>query len=283
MEQPSEELFFGFSDEWEDFGKRHPALLERFPTFISAITAAFIRDTTLSELIDKFVLLYGRLCCEDFSEVLLCCGNGYGFAGQKLVRSLYERAVTLRYLHEHPDELQAFIDFNDVATRKLLLSAEETFGRQLLQPDAREKVEEDYKTVQAQFMVTDCKVCGTKRLNHTWSKLDFAAMAKRVGSLGDLIVPAYYMPLRQAHATFGSLLSRLAEGERQEILFNHAAQRKQADYALMTAHNIMLDVLKVQDERFKVPELGEKIEECFRDFSEIYAKNQRNPCAESEM
>lgn len=272
MSEPTRELLFGFSEEWEDFGKRHPLLLERFPNFINAIAATFIRDTSLPEPIDRFVLLYGRLCCEDFSEVLLCCGNGYGQGAQKLVRSLYERAVTLHYLHEHPEELQAFMDFHHVATHKLLVSAEETFGKQLVSREARAKVEEDYAAVKEQFMVTDCKKCGTKRPGHTWNKLDFVAMAKKVGGLGTLIVPAYYMSLRQAHATFGSLLSRLEEGESENILFKHAAQRKEADYALMTAHNIMLDVMKVQDERFKVPGLAGQIEQCFTDFMEVYAK-----------
>jgi hypothetical protein len=54
---------------------------------------AFIRHAQLSEPIDKFVLMFGRICVEDFLEVILCCGNGNGHAAEKLVRGLYERAV----------------------------------------------------------------------------------------------------------------------------------------------------------------------------------------------
>jgi hypothetical protein len=63
------------------------------------------------EPIDRFVSFYERLCCEDFFEVLLCCGNGYGVAALKLLSTLYERGVTL---HEHPEELDAFVDFYHV-------------------------------------------------------------------------------------------------------------------------------------------------------------------------
>ena len=64
-------------------------------------------------------------------------------------------------------------------------------------------------------MVTDCKKCCTEKLNHTWSKLNFVAMAKKTEHLDQLIVQAYYLPMRHGHATFGAILSRL-EGVRLE-------------------------------------------------------------------
>jgi hypothetical protein len=57
---------------------------------------AFNRNMPLEEPIDKFLLMFGRDCVEDFSEILFCCGNAYGHAAQKLLRGLYERAVTMR-------------------------------------------------------------------------------------------------------------------------------------------------------------------------------------------
>ncbi len=93
-ETTSQKFSCGFPEEWQDFEKRHRLFLERFPNLVAALNTAFIRRATLSEHIDKFIFLYGRLCCEDFFEVGLCCGNGYGAAAMKLVRSLYERAIT---------------------------------------------------------------------------------------------------------------------------------------------------------------------------------------------
>src|SRR5439155_26675809 len=83
----SQKFSCGFPEEWKDFEKRHRLLLERFPNLVAALNTAFIRRATLSEHIDKFIFFYGRLCCEDFFEVGLCCGNGYGAAAMKLVRS----------------------------------------------------------------------------------------------------------------------------------------------------------------------------------------------------
>lgn len=52
---------------------------------------------------------------EDFNEVLLLCGNGYGIGAEKLIRGMYERAVTLVYLHQHPEYADDFLDYHKVA------------------------------------------------------------------------------------------------------------------------------------------------------------------------
>src|SRR4029077_8728426 len=97
------------------------------------------------------------------------------------------------------------------------------------------------------------------RLNHTWNKLDFASMA-RATCLGKLLALGYYIPLRNAHATVASMLSRMEAGQNGGIAFAGAAQRKEADNALRVSHNIILDALRVEDEHFSVPGLKEQNE-----------------------
>jgi hypothetical protein len=264
-------LIFGFREEWQDFGKRNAIFLERFPPLENAMKLAFHRDAQLSEPIDKFVLMFGRVCVEDFLEVLLCCGNGNGQAAQKLLRGLYERAVTLRYLREHPSEIDDFLDFYHVSQRKLMIACKNTMGEEVFPPEMAADIENEYEKVKDKYIVTDCKKCGTTRLNHTWSKLDFVAMANKT-ALGKLIVPGYFLPLRQAHATVASMVSRMAVGRNDGIAFVDAAQRKEADNALRVSHNILLDVLRVQDEHFVVPGLEELNETCLQDFVDIWQK-----------
>src|SRR5208283_4349305 len=169
--------FFGFPDEGERFQQRHPLWGERFPNLARAIDMSFTRVQVMSAPQDKFVYLYGRMCAEDFMEMLLVCGNGYGTAGMKLLRTMYEHTITLRYLHEHPDEVGAFMDYHRVQQYKLMKPILEVFGNDALPPDTVADVERKFAEVKDEFMVTDCKTCGTKRLNHTWNKLDFVSMA----------------------------------------------------------------------------------------------------------
>jgi hypothetical protein len=261
-------VIFGFPEEWQDFAERNALFLERFPSLARAIALAFTRDTVLPEPIDKFVLGFGRVCQANFSEILLCCDNGSGLAAQQLLRGLYERAVTLRYLHEHPTEVEDFLHFHYVNQRKLMIACKGTMGK-VFSPNQAEKIEKDYEAVKDKFRVTDCEKCGTKRINHTWSKLDFVAMAKKT-ILGKLIVPGYFIPLRQAHATMGSLLSMVEPSPTGGISFIGAAQRKEADGALNFSHLFFLDVLSVQEERFAVPALKEQIGICWQDFEDIW-------------
>jgi hypothetical protein len=265
-------LTFGYPEEWKDFEKRNPLFVKRYPRLQKGIEIAFKRNTALEEPIDKFIFMFGRLCVEDLYEIVMCCGNAYGYAGQKLLRGLYERAVTLRYLHEHPEEIEDFLDYHHVSQRKLKIACEETMGADTLAPEQAAEIESEFAAVKKRFMVCVCEKCGTKRLNHTWSKLDFVAMAKKT-CLGKLFAIGYVIPLRHAHATVASMISRMELTDEGATTFKWEAQRKEADAALRAAHNVFLDILRVQEERFGVPGLKEQNEVCLQDFVDIWQKD----------
>ena len=107
----------------------------------------------------------GRLYCEDFSEIGLCWGTGYGSAALKSVLGLYERAVALRCLLEHPQKLPGFSDHHHVASYKLMVLVEETLGTKTVPDETRMKLKADFEAVKDRIMVTACEPCGTKRLD----------------------------------------------------------------------------------------------------------------------
>jgi uncharacterized protein DUF5677 len=259
---------FGFPEEWRDFEKRNALFFERFPRLQESMEHTF-GLLQLSEPIDKFVFMYGRVCLEDFYEILLCSANGHGQAAQKLLRGLYERVVTLEYLHEHPAELADFYDFHRLSQRKLKIACENTMGKDTFTEEMASDIEAEFEAIKDRFMVTDCAACGTKKLNHTWSKLDFVAMANKT-SLGKLIVLGYYLPLRQAHATVASMFSRLVATDDGGLTFEQTAQRHPADNALRVAHNVILNVMRVENERFQIAGLAERYATCLQDFVDIW-------------
>lgn len=268
-------LIFGYPDESEAFRKRHPLFLERFGHLGRAIDLAFTRVATMSGPEDKFVYFYGRLCAEDFMEILLVCGNGYGAAGMKLLRSLYEHAVTLRYLHEHPDEIEKFMDYHHIAQHKLMRAILDTMGEGAMPPSMVEDIKSRYAAVKNDFMVTACE-CGRKRLNHTWSKLDFVSMAKQTGDIGSHIVPGYFLPLRHSHSTVPAMTERLEiVGER--MAFKADPQPDLSDSALMEAHLCILDVLRVQSEHFRIEGLQGQISICYQDYVDVWIANCKAP------
>ena len=263
--------FYGFPEEATNFERRHPLWQERMTRLTHAINSAFTRTQMMTSAEDKFVYFYGTLVAEDFMEIFLVAVNGYGIAAMKLVRSMYEHTVTLRYLHDHPNEVGAFIDYDHVQQYKLMKPIMETFGKDVLPAETVADVERRYGEVRDKFMVKSCD-CGAMRVNHTWSKLDFVSMAKKSGALGTLIVPGYFWPLRHGHSTFRAITDRMQTVDGR-MEFKRESQPVLADQALGLAHNCILVVLEIQNERFKVEGLGAEIQACVRDWVETWAPN----------
>lgn len=270
---------FGFPSEWKDFHERHKLFFERLPNLKRAQEIAFLRAFTPSKISEGVVFFLGRLCGEDFFEILLLCGNGYGFGGMRLLRGMYERAVTARYLHLHPDDAKSFLDFHWVTKRKQVQAIKETFGADVLPKDKMDELEAQFRRVEGEFQVTRCKKCGAKGLNYTWSKLDLVSMAGQAGNLGKLIVPAYYFPTEEAHSTAGGILSRLEESG-EGIRFKDGPGRDKADESLLAGHNILLDVLLLQKEHFGLEALAEPLGKCFQDFLDIWGRGPKEPNGE---
>jgi hypothetical protein len=177
------EIMFGFPAEWQAFVERHPEFLPRFPNIAKAIDLAFKRTFHATGLLDHEVYFLGRLIAEEFMEILLLCANGYGIGAQKLLRGMYERAVTAYYLREHPGEVENYLSFHKVAAHKFLKAVQASMGDNIFSPEQVAKTEQEFNEVRGRFMVRDCKVCNTTRLNHTWSSRDLVSMARASGDL----------------------------------------------------------------------------------------------------
>ncbi len=271
MVSPNNFTFYGFPDECRNFDERHPLSNEMMGNLVRALNLAFTRVEVMKGSADKFVYFFGRIILEDFMEVALVCYHGYGVAASKLVRSMYEFTVTLRYLHEHPDEADTFLAYHLVQQDQLTSRLIETFGESILPAELMAEIKRKAAEVKEDFMIPVCDHPGSKmRLNHTWNKLDFVAMAKKAGEIGRLIVPGYYFPLRHAHPTFGGLTDRL-EIVNEQMSLKGDAQPEIADRSLMTAQNCILDALKVQSEHFKIEGLEDAIQVCYRDFVRVWS------------
>jgi hypothetical protein len=266
---PNKQIF-GYPDQWEDFEKRNAKFIERFPTLKRALDMAFVREFTTNTPADRAIYFLGRLCIEDFMELLCLAANGYGVGALKLLRGLYERVVTAAYLSKNPEEADLFLDFRFISRHKALQAyiAGGTPDKRWL--DLAEKKKDDFERVKARFEVDDCKKCGTKRTNHTWSKIDFVSMAKKT-DLGKLLAQGYYEPLNHAHGTAEALMLRLRLLPSEEIVFESGPQPGEADRALMVAHAVMVELIGVQAKYFRMADLERAYEECAQDHVEIWS------------
>jgi len=272
MNDKAPSVEYGYPEEWSNFAARHSEFTRRFVNIEKALQAAFHRTHQTTTPAERTIYFLGRLAVEEFMEILLLCGNGYGIGAQKLVRGMYERAVTARYLFKHPDEVDDCTAFHRVTDRRFLKAIQSTVGPDVFTEEQTETIERDYEAVKSRFMVPDCKTCNTLRLNHTWSRKDVVSMARESEDLWHLIVPAYYVPTREFHSTLGAIFSRLdpdAVAKGEGLIFDSTAQRDRADQAIITAHTILLNVLDLQRECFHITELEPLLQSCFEDFRAI--------------
>lgn len=72
----------------------------------------------------------GETCRRDFLEIAFLAVNGHGAAAQKLLRGLYERAVTLEYIRRSPDKAERFVRYGAIQEYKVLKVALELVGQE---------------------------------------------------------------------------------------------------------------------------------------------------------
>ena len=269
MELQPEQLICGYPDQWRVFQERHEKFLERLGQLKTTLDLAFIRPFSSSGSEDRVIFTMGRLCTEDFWEIALLCANGYGFGALKLLRSLYELAVTMAYLCENPSEVDAFLNYHWIAQHRLLEALKHSFGHDLVPKQFIYQVEQAYAKYKKDYFITFCSKCDKKRVNYTWSKLDIVSMAQKT-AFGELVIPGYYEPMMHAHSTVNALLPRIEETDGGGFGFNPDSQPKEADRALMTAHNVILGVMDLQKKFFELGVLEEPLQTCLQDFVEVW-------------
>ncbi len=266
----------GFPDEWDAFFKRHPLWGEVFDRLHQIFELIFIRNAKIESQADAIVFLMGRLCIEDFNEIFLLSANGYGHGSFKILRGLYERVVTISYISKNKNEAEGFFNYRYVQERKLFEHGKAFFGdiEKYFGKKNIEKSMKNYEAHKNEFKYTVCKKCKKTGIMHSWSKLDLASMAKKV-DLHELYFPGYLVPTLHAHATNLSFFSRIKYSPKNGYSFNESSQPDAADKSLITAHNLIIRLLRIQNEYFNL-NCDSKIDELSNDFGIIWKENNKN-------
>jgi hypothetical protein len=258
---------FGVPDEQTDFASRNVAFLDVLPALMKRINELLAQrswlpaprgdDETEEEFgqrtaAQRLVFFLGRLVAEDFMEILLLCANGYGFAGLRLLRSMFEAVVTGLYVARHPDKATAFLGYHTIHERKFIKSAEAA-GIDLSQliPEAEQtRIEREYQATKDRYRQMKCPECDAVLGDVSWTKMDPIAMARELG-LHQLAVQCYSYTTLQVHTTPTRLISRLEETQ-DGLRFRAWPQRKEADAAMVGAHICIAVVLNAHNEYFSL-------------------------------
>ena len=252
------------------FAERRMVFLERFENLRLALNSAYIRSLDDAGALESMIFFTSRQAADDFMEILLVCGNGEGTAGEKLLRSFYERVVTTTYLHKFPEKFDAYFNYYHVTAKKVMDSERRMWGDDFYPPEKVTEVEENYERVKDDYRNRECKGCGRKEPGGAWSPVALGDMAKQVG-LDRYYHFAYSRPLLQAHPSVKGTLRRLVGDPDGPISWGERIDRKKSDDVLATAHALILHLFDVQIERFQVDGLQALAERAAQDFKDIWS------------
>jgi hypothetical protein len=220
----------------------------------------------------------GETCRQDFLEVAFLAVNGHGIGAQKLLRGLYERAVTLEYIRRSPEKAERFVRYAGIQEHKASKVAVDLVGRDAFdatmgQPFA--DIEEMYLKVKPEFEVTDCKKCQTKRTAISWD-LDFTSMVKKLGEpYESQYLIAYAIPTMHIHASLASAFSRESVGMTADERRIH-----DAELALISATLIFVLVIQSQSEIFSLG-FDSETKACWEEVTEVWRDRPHSPRAEA--
>jgi hypothetical protein len=261
---------FGAPEHWKAFARRNADFMEVQGAIHDALNRVFIRDMSAQGKPSDVVYALGRVWSEDYLEVLLLCGNGYGFAALKVLRGMFERLVTAKFLHLHPEETGNYLDYYWINEYRLMQAVERTMKPGVIPAERKRRAEERYEIVRQLYTIPDCKKCGTTRVHHTWHRLDVVSMAHKVG-LQDLIVSCYYVPTHHIHATVHGIVARTKSTDAGHLVFDGGAQPEEADRSILSAHALILYVLELQKDQFQLSSFEPTYAKLVEDFERCWA------------
>jgi hypothetical protein len=225
---------------------------------------------------DRVVFGLGRIIADDFGELLVLSGNGYGIGAYKILRGMYERLVTAAYIAKNPSEARPFVEDDGIKKWKLWQQALKVMPDGLkdsvstLRIDA---LEAEYKRVKAKRADSVCDKCGQKKTQEAWTRLDLASMAKQTDiNLSALYGACYLTPTFHSHATGFGLSARFRRNEDGATSYQEISE-KEARQAILLAHDLVLRHLGLQNEYFKLG-LDQEIQARIDAFTPIWKASE---------
>ena len=245
------DALLGSPKQWKDFVARNAGLVGKLGELNKAFETLLNRRWRSSGALDEFIFISGHQAVDDFIEIFVLCGNAEGLGAFKLLRPLFERVVTTRFLDEHPEEFHNFWDYYWIDQHKLAVALEEMMGPDIVDKPSRDEIEQNYNAVKDRYRVTVCKECGTSRPAISWTPKDIVSMAKHV-KMSVFLLPAYYVPLQQSHTKVSATLDRITERADGTLVPKERQDPARADQALCYAHALLIRMLEVQTRHFKL-------------------------------
>jgi len=135
----------------------------------------------------------------DFDDILLLSSHNGHWGALKLLRCAFERVVTLKYIAQNPSEVEAFIDFDSLDWKRILMGIENKTGLRMSET-SQTNLDTAVAAARTRFRQEPCETCGLRKQT-TWTPLSARDLAKRTG-MEHMFFHAYESASKFIHPTF---------------------------------------------------------------------------------
>ena len=221
---------------------------------------------------DLIVYTLGRIALDDFGELIVLAGNGWGIGALKILRGMYERCVTAAYIAKTPEASRVFADSiwtHKAKVWKRLVELNPKLGEGETPPDVK-TIQDEAKRAQDLKKESVCKSCGQLKKIDAWTALDLASMARIAGKdLESLYLPCYLEPTSHMHATGAGTAARM---EHTPDAWTYKMDTSwEARLAVLLGHNLLLQNLRTQNDYFNL-DLFDALNTHFAEFNVVWDK-----------
>jgi hypothetical protein len=253
----------------EQFVKEYPKFCEALSPLYATMIKLFVREGVPEAGADTLAFFLGVKCCEEFFEIVSLAASGYSVGPIRLLRSLFEDAVTLAYLAKNPDEVENFMDFHAIHVYRAHEGFKTTFGKTVYEShfpaDRIKQTQDEFERVKGKFRTPKCDKCKAGGMQHSWTKKDIGTMANLIGDeYKFLYMECYFFPMLHLHTTPISIMNQMkAAGGKLSV--NPESGKELIENALCAAHRLIVQMLFTQNDHFKLgldEELITRFDEC---------------------
>ena len=274
-----EEFAIGIGDpnEMKHFVESYPVFMERL-AFLNAVRDKVFQRKGEGKLFDIVIFAFGKVCAEDFQQAYILCGNGFGIGASQILREMYERHVTAAYLLKHPDELEQFLEYDKVHRYKGFNHFASSYTAdeldKIISKETQERIKAQYDEVKGNFRMTLCKKCKSTQPMFSWTTLSTLDLAKRTKrGLEGHYYNDFYEPTIFTHSTASALQARMRADKNGHPFFDAEGQRKKVGTVLMSVHLLLLFVLDLQNDFFKLG-IDDDIKQLEKDYRDCWTPNE---------
>ncbi|HLJ78861.1 MAG TPA: DUF5677 domain-containing protein [Acidobacteriaceae bacterium] len=187
-------------ETWDDIVNDHPKFPELMAKWLRLI-GVLLQSTEALEGDDLGLLISGFMFASavDINDVLTLTHRNSRSGAPKLLRSAYERIVTMKYLAANPTEVPKFIGYQSIDRQQIIDECASKLGEDLTEP-ARSNLANAAKQARQEYKAEVCPHCNMRKQTN-WTPRTVKQLADATG-MSHMHFHSYVLPSKMMHTTF---------------------------------------------------------------------------------